>query len=306
MDPKGADSVESRERAVSSEPCSTRPNPFDDGDISSRKRRRTSLSGASRSRSIDSSASSQSEQLTSTDDVSLGTDSATMKDDTKPVTPQTPERKPPPSQPTPKSSRVTINVRTPSRPLETIPSSPPVSEKELEQGPSVDMMLDDEVKISVEETEVEMTTNDAPDPNLASSGSETSSPPVEVITIEEDEGPDYESTQPQVTLLHGVQDPTTEFPFHDAAESLADTVSRLMSFMTNRKFRRLTTEKCPPLTPSPSSPDDAVARSVSDWILSYIAFAKVSDYYTVWDSYRQNREFWHTVPELVNCIITRR
>lgn len=229
-----------------------------------------------------------------------------MKDDTEPVTPQTPERKLAPAQPTPKSSRVTINVRTPSRHLETIPSSPPVSEKELEQGSSVDMMLDEDVKTSVEEAEVQMATGVTPDPNLASSSSETSSPPVEVITIDDDDGPEYESAQPQVTLLQAARDPTADFPFHDAAESLADTVSRLTNFITSRMFPPQATGRGPPLTRSVLHPDDTVAKSVSDWIQIYIAFAKVSDHYTVWDSYRQNREFWHTVPELVNCIITRR
>ncbi|OIW33983.1 hypothetical protein CONLIGDRAFT_204199 [Coniochaeta ligniaria NRRL 30616] len=282
MDPQAANSVESRERAVSSEPCSTRPNPFDDGDTSSRKRRRTSLSGVSRSRSVDSVTSSQGEQPTS-DDLSLGTDSATMKDDTDPVTPQTPERKPAASQPTPRSSRVTINVRTPSRPLETIPSSPPISEKELEQDPIADMQMDDDVKISVEETEVDMTNADTPDRHQASSGSETSSPPVEVVTIDDD--PEYESAQPQVTLLHAVQDPTIDFPFRDTAETLAETVSRLTSFM---------------------SAHESVAKSVSDWIQSYLAFAKSTDHYTIWDSYRENRELWHSIPELVNYMLVRR
>ncbi|KAH8910198.1 hypothetical protein BR93DRAFT_464602 [Coniochaeta sp. PMI_546] len=284
MDPQAANSVESRERAVSSEPCSTRPNPFDDGDISSRKRRRTSLSGASRSRSVDSVTSSQGEQPTS-DDLSLGTDSTTMKDDTDPVTPQTPDRKSAAVQPTPRSSRVTINVRTPSRPLETIPSSPPVSEKELEHDSTADMLLDDDVKISVEETEVNMANADTPERHLASSGSETSSPPVEIVTIDQDDDPEYESAQPQVTLLHGAQDPTNEFPFHDAAESLPETVSRLTSFMSSH---------------------ESVAKHVSDWIQSYITFAKVTDHYTLWDSYQDNREFWHSIPELVNCMLVRR
>jgi len=306
MDPQAASSVEPRERAVSSEPCSTRANPFDDSDIPSRKRRRTSLRGASRSRSIDSSASSQSEQRTSTDDASLGTDSATMKDDTEPASPQTPEYKLTASQGTPRSSRVTINVRTPSRPLETIPSSPPVSEKELENGQASATLLNDDVKISVEETEVDMTRADTPEQNRASSGSETNSPPVEVITIDEDDGAEYGSGQPQFTLLHGVQDPTNAFPFHAAAESLADTVSRLTGFMTSRMSACPHLQGCRPLIPSPSCLDDAVARSVSEWIQSYLNFAKGSDYYAVLDSCRQHRGFWYTLPELVHCVITRR
>ncbi|KAK7213608.1 hypothetical protein V2G26_020786 [Clonostachys chloroleuca] len=51
MDQAG-DSPDPLQRAGSSEPSSTRPNPFDDSDIASRKRRRTSQSG-SPSRSVD-------------------------------------------------------------------------------------------------------------------------------------------------------------------------------------------------------------------------------------------------------------
>jgi ubiquitin carboxyl-terminal hydrolase 34 len=229
-----------------------------------------------------------------------------MKDDTDPVTPQTPEHKPAASEPTPRSSRVTINVRTPSRALETIPSSPTDSEKELEQDATADMLLDDDVKISVEETEVDMTTSDTPDRHLASSGSETSSPPVEVVTLDQDDDPEYESAQPQVTLLHGAQDPTHEFPFHDASESFPETVSRLTSFMSSRMCACLQSNRHSPLTQDSSYPDETVAKLVSDWIQSYINFAKVSDHYAIWDSYQENRELWHSIPELVNCILVRR
>lgn len=254
---------------------------------------------------MDSVTSSQGEQPTS-DDLSLGTDSTTMKDDTDPVTPQTPDRKSAAVQPTPRSSRVTINVRTPSRPLETIPSSPPVSEKELEHDSTADMLLDDDVKISVEETEVNMANADTPERHLASSGSETSSPPVEIVTIDQDDDPEYESAQPQVTLLHGAQDPTNEFPFHDAAEALPETVSRLTSFMSSRMSTSLSYNSRRPLTQHSTCLDESVAKHVSDWIQSYITFAKVTDHYTLWDSYQDNREFWHSIPELVNCMLVRR
>ncbi|KAB5570070.1 hypothetical protein GE09DRAFT_957769 [Coniochaeta sp. 2T2.1] len=278
MDPSPANSAESREGAVSSESCSTRPNPFDDAEVSSRKRRRTSLSAASRSTSVDSVTSSLSEVPTSTD----GSGSATMKDGNEPSVPQTPERRAVPSQSTPRSSRVTINVRTPSRPLETIPSSPPASEEDQEdQGPAADMVLDEDVKISVEETEVDMIGSDA----LESSGSETRSPSVQIINIDDDDAPDYEAGQPQVTLLQGTQDPIAEFPFHEATESLAETVSRLTNFISTH---------------------ESVAKSVSDWIHNYLAFAKVSDNYTVLQSYQEHRDFWHCIPELVTSILHRR
>jgi ubiquitin carboxyl-terminal hydrolase 34 len=99
------------------------------------------------------------------------------------------------------------------------------------------MMLDQDVKISVEETKTDMADTDL---HLASSGSETSSPPVEVITIDQDEDGEYGNDQPQVTLLQDVQanelsDPTADFPFHDATETYQDTVLRLTNFMHTRK-----------------------------------------------------------------------
>ncbi len=67
-----------------SEPCSTRPNPFDDSDISSRKRRRTSLSGASTTLSVGSVDSPQHSPATNYRDGSA------MKIDTDPATPRRP------------------------------------------------------------------------------------------------------------------------------------------------------------------------------------------------------------------------
>src|SRR5690242_20502707 len=98
----------SRERAVSSEPCSTRPNPFEAENGSARKRRRFSR-GGSRSRSVDTARDSD-----------IVPDSRTLREDIQksdididPAPPRTPTRIPsdhPPPEPT--SSRVTINLRT--------------------------------------------------------------------------------------------------------------------------------------------------------------------------------------------------
>lgn len=264
---------------------------------------------------MDSVASAQGELTASGNALSFGTDSTTMKNDTDPVTPETPEQKPAASQHTPRSSRVTINVRfAPSRPLETIPASPsPIAETGSMLGSSAIMVLDDDVKISVEETEVDMTNADTPDPRPASSGSETSSPPVEIIAIDDDQDDDleYENAQPSVTLLHGphdniLGDPTDDFPFHDANESFPDTVKRLCAFMTTRMSSPSSNNRYRSLTQVSSHEDESVAREVSAWIQNYLAFAKVTEHYMVWESYRANRELWHILPELINSMITRR
>ncbi|KAK3295943.1 uncharacterized protein B0H64DRAFT_417531 [Chaetomium fimeti] len=100
----------SSDRAVSSEPCSTRPNPFEDNDLSSRKRRRTSLASDSRSRSVETIGSSPSPPVAATSAIELRSDSA-MKIDSDLAIPATPERQQPAAEPAsePRSSRVTIN-----------------------------------------------------------------------------------------------------------------------------------------------------------------------------------------------------
>ena len=84
----------------------------------------------------------------------------------------------------------------------------------------------------------------------ASSGSETGSPPVEIIDIQPDEDEDLGEDRPRVTLLHDLQggmlaDPTADFPYRDPVENLAESVLKLESFITTRK---LTVAYCPPKT----------------------------------------------------------
>src|SRR6266699_5045715 len=195
-----ASNPESRERAVSSEPCSTRPNPFDDSE-SSRQRRRTSMNGgASRSRSVDTVKSSQ--DLPAVDSEPAQEDSA-MKLHTDPTTPQTPDRQPGQSNPPssgPVSSRVTINLRSAGPRLDTIPSSPLSPQSPT---PASQPVQDDDVKISVEESEVDMPSADPSAGTPAPSASDTGSPPVEVIDVQPEDA-DFEAGQPEVTLLQDV------------------------------------------------------------------------------------------------------
>lgn len=245
-----------RERAVSSEPCSTRPNPFDDSDISSRKRRRTSAGGTSRSRSVETVNSTQDLQdldsvapaPASDSDLHANSDSA-MKIDTDPTIPTTPEQHPAqpvdvdarPTPSEPRSSRVTINVRTPSRPpLDAIPSSRSSSTSPILSDP---VATTEDVKISVEESEVDMTGEDTILDTPVSSNSDASSPPVELVTVQldDDDEIDFGFSDPQVTILDGIprallHDPSEEFPFRDANESFGETINRLSTYMTTRKF----------------------------------------------------------------------
>lgn len=242
-------SPESRDRAVSAEPCSTRPNPFDDGD-SSRKRRRTSLSG-SRSLSVDTVKSPSDDPTCSpTHTDSLAQPHATATMDTDPSTPQTPE----PSQPAdagcptePASSRVTINLRNTntSSPASPTPQKPGSTFIDGPDGRG------DEVKLSVENPECEMKSPALPNGgqvpispmpvSIGSALSDSGSPDVEVIDVpDDDDDIAIGDGEPEVSIISEArrarQDPTLEFPYNDG-EPLVETVSRLVHYISNRKFQ---------------------------------------------------------------------
>lgn len=238
---------ESRDRAVSAEPCSTRPNPFDDGD-SSRKRRRTSLSG-SRSLSVDTVQSpSDDPTCSSTHTDPLAQPHATATMDTDPSTPQTPE----PSQPVdaacpsePASSRVTINLRNTNASSPTSPT-PQKPDPALADGSGG---RGDQVKPSVENPECEMKSPALPNggqvsvsPMPASIGSalsDSGSPDVEVIDVpDDDDDVAIGDGDPEVSIISEArrarQDPALEFPYNDG-EPLVETLSRLVNYISNRK-----------------------------------------------------------------------
>ncbi|KAK3357400.1 hypothetical protein B0T25DRAFT_452553 [Lasiosphaeria hispida] len=294
---------ESRERAVSSEPCSTRPNPFDDSEISSsRKRRRTSLNGDSRSRSVETVNSSQNSLALGDLAPEARSDSA-MKIDTDPTTPTTPEPQLlpstlPPSGP--RSSRVTINVRTPSRPLEVIPSSPPSPSPSPSPSPpnGPPPVLDtastadtaDAVHISVEEAELDISKDDAVVDTPVSSVSDDSSPPVEIISVQPGDDTDFDSGDPEAAILGGfprpiLQDPTTDLPFHDVAETFPDTIARITSYFPTHEM---------------------VSRNLSNWIEGFLVYCREAPYPRVVESCHDNRELWLVLPDLVMFMINRK
>ena len=230
----------SRERAVSSEPCSTRPNPFDDSDLSSRKRRRTSLASDSRSRSVETLDFSPSSASARTPPPELGSDSA-MKIDSEPIIPSTPEPQQqsglePASEP--RSSRVTINVRTPSHPLDAIPSTAPSPSPTSATPPPATTPPADGVEAGMGEqgaATANGATVDIPVPSRSDSGS----PPIEIISVGAEDGADFEDDE-AITMLDEsgrslVYDPTVSFPFHDTTESFLETVLRLLQYLPTRK-----------------------------------------------------------------------
>ncbi|TVY49434.1 Ubiquitin carboxyl-terminal hydrolase 34 [Lachnellula cervina] len=259
----------SRERAVSSEPCSTRPNPFEEPVSSSRKRQRVSRPD-SRSRSVDTARYSDR----APDSSSLREDS-TNPDSEPPHLPQTPTRMPSegPPPPEPTSSRVTINLRT-VRPLGSIPSSPPSPSRMVNSRENM------ATRASVESESDALSTIPAIE-TPSSSPSERRSPSVEVITVSEDGG-DFGSRSPPVAILDGdivITNPMVEFPFLDD-QSLVDAVGSLKNYM---QFDECTNE-------------DGFCR-FRDWMESYLNYA--SDYRTFHESYLKHRDFWIAFPQII-------
>ena len=108
---------------------------------------------------------------------------------------------------------------------------------------------EDDVKISIEESSTDHMAQASAAAPAATSNSGTSSPPVEIVSVTQDgdeegeEGIDFDTGQPHVTILQGVPsdmvpDPTGDLPFHDAAETYGETINRLMQYFPSRKLFR--------------------------------------------------------------------
>ncbi|KAK4106515.1 hypothetical protein N658DRAFT_21639 [Parathielavia hyrcaniae] len=280
----------SRDRAVSSEPCSTRPNPFDDSDLA-RKRRRTSLASGSRSRSVETLDSPTSSPVTGTSAPDLQNDSA-MKIDSDLSIPTTPEQHHQHLNnelaSEPRSSRVTINVRTPSRPPGPVPSSALSPSPTGATPPSAESPTDDQ-QLSPEKSEAAMPPNgtsvDAPMPSRSDSGS----PPIEIVSMSGEDDADFDDDD-SITMLDESgrslpYDPTISFPFHDVTESYLETVIRLLQYLPTH---------------------EQVPRAFIEWIDKYLDYAKAAAPRAVEESYFGYREVWQPVPQLILHMVNRK
>lgn len=215
------DSVEvPRNRAASSEPCSTRPNPFDDTERLSRKRQRVSRN-ASPSRSVDitkAAASSPETQASETGHI-----------DVEAEAPHTPTNKIAFSTET-TSSKVTINLRkapktnveseirvTPRSPSGMASISHDPTQPIISKGPCDDSLM-----------------ANVPTDTFSSSPSTMGSPKIEVITVIDDDDDDFRDRSPPVAILDDSYildtDPMEIFPFHAPTETLTNTVRRIVRF----------------------------------------------------------------------------
>ncbi len=204
----------SRERAVSSEPCSTRPKPFDDSERLARKRQR--LSSGSRSRSADTGRASSTYVTTPRENSPFI--------ESKFNQPHTPSRaqlgKPIPE---PTSSKVTINLRSNRAVGRT--SSPPFSTSAHSKMSSPDETS--RLNIELDSDEVV-----APTDTASSSSSTLGSPKVELVM--EDDDIEY-GQSPSVAVIDDDEslfdsDPVLNFPYSSVNEPVTTTVRKITQF----------------------------------------------------------------------------
>ncbi|KAK2025583.1 ubiquitin carboxyl-terminal hydrolase [Colletotrichum zoysiae] len=281
------------ERAVSSEPSSTRPNPFTEGDDSSRKRRRTSMSGGSRSLSVETTKSDRDTSSSSNAhhaDDAAALDSA-MKIDTSPSTPQTPERQSTAPEPLnePPSSRVTINLRNAARteslsssPIsptpQTLPSRPTKLSKKAKKS------LEDLEEVDMIQAPIEIT--DTP----PSSTSSPQSPEVEVVAIpDDDQDAPFDEEVGIIREDAASFDPTPDFPYHDAHESLPETVGKLVNYLSSQ-----------------APPEEGVLESLRSWTIQYTKYVGIVGTRAAYESQVAYHTFWHMFPEIAWVLSNRK
>ncbi|KAH6890396.1 hypothetical protein B0T10DRAFT_317763 [Thelonectria olida] len=276
------------DRATSAEPSSTRPNPFDDGDISSRKRRRTSLSG-SPTTSLDAMDPIHESSSSTTLEGEPADCPTTHQDNHEYVTPQTPEHLPtignPPAEPP--SSMVTINLR--NAPNDDSPTSSPDSPSPSTNNAAVA----DDVKASVEDTELDT----VPDPAQTldtpqSSSSSSGSPPIEIVTVQSDDDMISDQQSAGVSIVgedREFVDPIRNFPFADGDENTVETIHRLVQYFATQ-----------------AAIEDHVLDNIQQWLEGYIEYIQHIDTQFAMDSCRLNGHFWQAFQEIITTIDRRK
>jgi ubiquitin carboxyl-terminal hydrolase 34 len=201
----------SRERAVSSEPCSTRPNPFNDSEPAARKRQR--VSSGSRSRSVDTATASS--HARSSKDSSPETETGSSR-------PHTPVQVHAISEPT--SSKVTINLRN-TKGLD--PSTPP------SLSPYTLSKMENQDHSARSGTGPVGDSNTAPAETPSSTSSSPGSPKVELI-IDDDGDGDYRRSPPVAIIdeddVLEDSDPVLDFPYAGPNETLAGTSRKIARY----------------------------------------------------------------------------
>ncbi|KAL6697684.1 hypothetical protein J3F84DRAFT_293406 [Trichoderma pleuroticola] len=295
---------------ASPEPSSTRLNPFDDSDVSSRKRRRTSASGSgSPSASVETgiylSDSGSSPFYTTVNTIpSLDGTVQPSPESKQPRTPPQNVDSPtiPPDPPT--SSRVTINLRNPpSRASTASPTrmrySPTAAVRYISPSTLREATPEeDKAKKSVEDAEPDVTANADDGPRTPPTGWRASlSPPIEELFPGDHEMPDQAGIELAADALSPLDagnsslpaDPTMQFPYHDS-DTLPETVNRLRQFLSEQ----------PPI-----EQEMGICEQLRVWLDLFVEFAKARDPETICESANNNRAFWQSFLGLCALIINK-
>ncbi|KAM0264096.1 hypothetical protein ACHAQJ_000841 [Trichoderma viride] len=286
---------------TSPEPSSTRPNPFDDSDVSSRKRRRTSASG-SPSASVETGVhrSDSGSSPFSTVNISVAALDDTMKVDQGSEQPRTPPQNinsPTFSPEPPTSSRVTINLR--NAPYSDSTTSPGALQDSSPSKIRIQTPDEDKIQKSIEEeAELDLVLNSDGGLGIAQPSSTASpSPPVQVIAIQDDDGvADGDAMAFGRSFLDNsmvgrdlvAADPTAQFPFREMEDTLPETVARLCHYVSTQQ-----------------SLEAGVFEQIRVWLEQFLRFAKHNNPQVVLDSLGMNRAFWLSLPGLIISMISR-
>ncbi|KAL7788281.1 hypothetical protein V8C37DRAFT_388563 [Trichoderma ceciliae] len=200
----------------------------------------------------------------------------------------------PPEPPT--SSRVTINLR--NAPYSDSTTSPTTLQYSSPSKIRISTPEEDRVKKSVEEAELDIVLKDDGGLGIAQPSSAASpSPPVEVITIQDDDGLVDEDTMAfDQSLLDNsfvssdamVADPTPQFPYRELEDPLPETVNRLCQYISTQQ-----------------SIEGGVFEQIRAWLDQFLTFAKHNNSRVVLNSLRINRAFWLSLPGLIVAMASK-
>ncbi|CZT00238.1 related to DFFRY protein [Rhynchosporium graminicola] len=268
-----------RECAITSEPGSGRPNPFNDvAEQTSRKRQRVSRGSLSRSRSVDTAQDQYQDIDSALSDSSMSLHGNSNKAEPEcqtdlPSTPPNNLSDPPPAEPT--SSRVTINLRT-NRTLVSIPSSPvsAASPSKMPYGGG------DDTRISVE-SESDALSTIPPIETPSSTPSAVSSPQIELVDVGDDDS-DFGCQDPPLAIIDDEYlDPMQNFPYLGPEDDgVLTAFRRITNFL---QYEDITNPEC--------------FFKMRDWVDAYLFATQKPDIFQ--DLYSRHRELWKHFPDII-------
>jgi ubiquitin carboxyl-terminal hydrolase 34 len=130
---------------------------------------------------------------------------------------------------------VTINLR--NAPYSDSTASPSASQYFSPSKVRIQIPKEDQVQKSIEEADLGLALGTNGDLGLAHASPVASlSPPVEVITIQEDDSAaeEVELVFDQSLLDGPIADPTVDFPYSNTQNTLFETSSRLQNYLSSR------------------------------------------------------------------------